>query len=144
VTVVTALDFRDNVFTAFDTFWADRTTIAAPNVVFNPAEIPDTDTAWVRLFILGEVEGQERLSNSVDPHHFSRTGTFTVEIYVREGSDLDEAYTLAEAVIEFLEKPDVADSAFRDISPPQEFGADGTWFQVSVSCSWVYWTDRAA
>ncbi len=144
MSTVTAKDFRDNLFTAFDTFWADRTQIAPPNVHFDPDLIPPGDTAWVRLFILGDSEGQSRFSNSVDPHHFSRAGTFTIEVYVRQEGDTDEAYTLAEAAIQFLEKPGVADSFFTQISSPVEFGPDGTWFQVSVSCSWLYWTDRAA
>ncbi len=141
---VTPLAFRDSLFTAFAAFWADRTQIAAPNVAFDPSEIPADETAWVRLYILGNTEGQARLSGSVNPDHFSRSGIFTVEVYVREGGDLNEAYTLAEAVIEFLESPGVPASNFRNISPPQEFGPDGTWFQVTVSAAFVYWTDRAA
>ena len=141
---VTALEFRTALFTAFDTFWADRTQIAPPNVPFDPDKIPEGDTAWVRLYILGAEGGQERLSQSVDPHHFSRSGIFTVEVYAREGADTDEAYELAEAAIEFLENPGVDASAVSNISSPRELGRDGAWFQVSVSASWVYWTDRAA
>jgi hypothetical protein len=141
---VTALEFRDRLFTAFDTFWAGRTLIAAPNVDFDPSKLPDDATAWVRLYILGSTEGQGRSSNSVSRNHWNRSGAFTIEVYVRQGGDLDEAYTLAEAAMEFLEKPDVADAWFTQITPPQEFGPDGAWFQVTVAASWVYWTDRAA
>jgi hypothetical protein len=141
---VTALDFRSSVFTAFAAFWADRTQIAAPNTNFDPAAIPENETAWVRLYILGNAQGQTRLSRSVNPDHFARSGIFTIEVYVREGRDLDEAYTLAEAAMEFLESPGVAAANFSNISPPQEFGPDGTWFQVTISAAFVYWTDRAA
>jgi hypothetical protein len=142
---VTALQFRDSLFNAFAAFWAGRTQIAAPNVDFDPDKLPAGETAWVRLFILGDPEGgQVRLSSSVQPDHFQRSGTSTVEVYVRQGGDLDEAYTLAEAVMEFLESPGVAAAKFSTLSQPQEFGPDGTWFQVSVSASWLYWTDRAA
>lgn len=144
MSTVTALEFRNRVLTAFDTFWADRTQIAPPNVEFDPDQIPTGETAWVRLFILGSDEGQDRYSNSVARNHFRRAGRFTVEVYVREGADTDEAYALAEAAIEFLESPGIDDSMFSEITPPQEFGRDGAWFQVAVSCTWVYWTDRAA
>ncbi len=141
---VTPLAFRDSIFTAFSAFWAGRTQIAAPNVAFDPAEIPEDETAWVRLYILGDVQGQSRLSRSVNPDHFARSGIFTIEVYVREDGDLDEAYTLADAALEFLESPGVAASNFSNVSTPQEFGPDGTWFQVTVSAAFVYWTDRAA
>jgi hypothetical protein len=141
---VTPLAFRDSLFTAFATFWAGRTQIAAPNVDFDPAEIPENETAWVRLYILGAVDGQSRLSRSVNPDHFARSGIFTIEVYVRQGGDLDEAYALADAAMEFLESPGVAAANFSNLSPPQEFGPDGTWFQVVVSSAFVYWTDRAA
>ncbi len=141
---VTALQFRDTLFTAFDTFWAKRTQIAPPNVPFNPDTLPEGEKAWVRLYILGDGDGQVRYSNSVARNHFQRAGLFTVEVYVREGVDLDEAYTLAEAVQEFLAKPGVADSFFTNVSQPQEIGPVGAWFQVSVTAAWLYWTDRAA
>ncbi len=141
---VTPLGFRNALFTAFDAFWADRTQIAVPNVDFDPDKIPSTDTAWVRLFILGDAAGQQRLSGSVEPQHFGRTGIFTIEIYVRQNADLDEAYALADDALSFLEGNGVADMKFSNLSSPQELGTDGTWFQLSVSAAWVYWTDRAA
>lgn len=141
---VTALDFRNTLFTAFDTFWAKRTQIAPPNVAFNPDTLPTGETAWVRLYILGDATGQVRFSRSVTPHHFQRSGLFTVEVYVREGTDLDQAYALAEAAQEFLAKPGVANSNFFNVSQPQEIGPIGAWFQVSVTAAWLYWTDRAA
>jgi hypothetical protein len=78
VSEVTALQFRDTLFTAFDTFWAKRTQIAPPNVTFNPDTLPDGETAWVRLYILGDAAGQTRYSNSVARNHFQRSGLFTV------------------------------------------------------------------
>lgn len=145
MSTVTALDFRNRLFTAFETFWAERTVIAVPNVAFDAeCDVPAGDTAFVRLYILGDANGQVRNSNSVDRNHWSRPGKFTVEVYVRQGGDLDEAYALAEAAIEFLESPGVADAWLTQITPPQEIGPDGTWFLVTVGASFVYWTDRAA
>ena len=141
---VTALDFRNSLFAAFETFWAGRTELATPNNDWDPANLSSNDDAWVRLYILGDPTGQTRYSNSVARDHFQRSGTFTVEIYVRQNKDVDLAYQLAEAVQEFLAKPGVADSSFSDVSAPVENGPDGTWFQVVVSASWLYWTDRAA
>ncbi len=142
---VTALSFRDSLFNAFNTFWAGRTEIASPNRDFDPDELPESEEAYVRLFILGNPEGQTRLSNSVARAHFSEAGLFTAQVYVREGTDLDLAYQLGQAVVDFLSKPGVADSNFSNVSPPQEFGLTGDgWFQVVVSAAWLYWTDRAA
>lgn len=141
---VTALDFRNTLFTAFETYWAGRTEIQVPNVDFDPETLPDTEEAYVRLFILGDEDGQTRLSNSIDRAHFQNAGIFTIEVYVRKGIDLDLGYQLAQAAIDFLQKPGVADSNFTNISPPRELGPTGAWFLVSVSASWLYWTDRAA
>ena len=142
---VTALAFRDSLFNAFNTFWAGRTEIAAPNVDFDPDELPESDEAYVRLFIQGDLVGQTRLSNSIARAHFSEEGLFTIEVYVREGTDLDLAYQLGQAAQDFLSKPGVADSNFSNVSPPREIGLTGDgWFQVVVSAAWLYWTDRAA
>lgn len=142
---VSPLAFRNSLFVAFEAFWAGRTEIAVPNREdFDPATLPAGDTAYVRLFILGDGEGQTRLSNSVARNHYSNEGTFTVSVMVRQGGDLDEAYTLATAVGLFLENPGVADSFFRNLGPPIEVGPDGSWFEVDVSARWLYWTDRAA
>ncbi len=137
---VTSLAFRDNVLTAFDTAWADETEIAAPNVDFKL----DGKDEWVRLYILGNTYGQERFSSSVSTNFWRRTGILTIEIFVRQNTDLDRAYVLAEKAILWLENPGVADSIFNTRSAPVEIGTDGTWFQVTVTADWQYFTDRAA
>lgn len=145
---ITALDFRNALFTAFDAFWADRTQIAAPNVHFDPAAVPADETAWVRLYLLGDDEGQTRLSGSIARSVFSESGRLTFEVYVRENADLDQAYTLAQDFLDWISAGSnmaaVPGAVFRECSPPQEVGPDGVWFQVSVTCSWFYLTDRAA
>ena len=141
---VTPAAFRDAVFTAFDTFWAKRTQGDFPNVDFDPDELPEGETAWVRLFFLGRSEGETRFSHSVARNHFQEEGVLTIEVHVRQGEDTDQAYALALAAQQFMRKPGVANSHFFNVSTPEEIGPDGTWFQVNVSASWLYWTDEAA
>lgn len=136
---VTAGAFRDSVFNAFDTAWADETEIAAPNKQF----ITDGKAEFVRLYLLGNAEGQ-RLSNSVLTNFWIRSGIMTIQIYVRQDTDTDRAYVLAEKALLWLENPGVAQAIFTSRSAPVETGSDGTWFLVTVSADFQYFTDRAA
>lgn len=138
---VTALEFRNTVLTAFDTFWADRTQISVPNVPFDTEAVGDE---WVRVTLLGTAEGQTKLSSSVTPTHFTREGTITIGSYVRTDLDTDLAYTRADSVLQWLENPGVANAVFTGLSSPIENGLDGAWWVVSVSANWLYITDRAA
>lgn len=143
---VTPLDFSNALRTAFNTFWAARTPIAWPNKDFDPArEVgDDADAAWVRFASVGDTDGNQRYSGSVDRAHFSRSGIATIEVYVRQQQTTDLAYTLANAALQFFEKPGVANALFGNISSPVEIGNDGTWFQLTVSANWTYFTDRAS
>lgn len=144
---VSPLQFQNDFLSAFTTFWAARTPIAYPNVNFDPAEAVGSamDAAWVRVYLLGEVDpGQVRYSNSVQSDHFGRTLVVTFEVYVRQNTSLDQSYTLIDAVLEFLQKPDVPNMIITNTSSPVEIGPDGTWFQVTVSAGLLYYTDRPA
>lgn len=144
---VTPTIFRDAVFAAFDTFWADRTPVAYPNLEFDPDSAfptPGADDAWARLFLLGSADGMERYSSSVLSNHWSRSGVLTLEAYGRQGGSTDRVYELADAFMQWLENPGVANTVFSEITQPQEVGPDGTWFQVVVTANWLYFTDRAA
>lgn len=142
---VTATGFRDALFTAFDEFWADRTPVAWPNKPFDPQALGEDDAdAYVRPFILGDPDGQTRLSNSVARDHFIRAGQFTIELYSRMGQSTDRVYELAEAVLAWLANPGVTETIFSQISSPQEIGALGSWYQVNITANWRYFTDLAA
>ena len=137
---VTAVAFRDSVFAAFDAFWLDRTSVEWQGKPFDPGTL----ASYASVHLQGTPGGQTRYSNSVDPHHFSRAGTFTVTCSVRQDRSTDTVYALAEAATQFMEKPSIADAVFSNVSPPVELGPDGTWFKVSVSSDYLYFTDRAA
>lgn len=134
------------MFGAFDTFWADRTPIAWPNQPFDPESIGEAEgAAWVRPFLLGDVDGQRQLTRSTNPQHFERRGIFTLSIYVRQGSvqTTDQAYALGEAALQFVELPNVPNALFTD-QGLVEVGPDGTWWQLDASMRYRYFTDRPA
>lgn len=142
-------EFQDAVNGSFTTYWAARTPIAYANKTFDPAEEvgDEDDAAWVRLALVGSDDGgQQRFSNSVDRNHFSRNGRVVVEIYVRQGTSNQRAYTLAEDVLTWMENPvpGVANTVLSNLTAPVEIGSDGTWYQVTVTADWVYYTDKAA
>ncbi len=142
---VSPLAIQNALLESFTTFWAARTPIAYPNSNFDPAALlgDDLEAAWVRVYLLGDVEpGQVRYSNSVASDHFSRSMTITFEVYVRQNTSMDQPYTLIDNVLEYLQKPDVPNAIFTNISSPVEIGPDGVWFQVTVSADLLYYTDR--
>ncbi len=139
---ITPLLLRNSILTAFDTFWAQRTPIAVPNVAFDPDKV-DGD-AWARVTITGRPEGEARHSHSVARTALSREGDLTIQVSVRSGTDLDLAYALTDAVIEWMGKPSLATAYFTKVGTPIELGDTGAWFQVSVSATWLYFTDKAA
>lgn len=143
---VTPRQFTDDLLTSFTTFWAGRTPLAYPNVDFDPAsEVgDDPSAAWVRIFIQGADPGVQRFSNSVQNDHYARAGRVVYEIYVRQAASTDLAYDLADAILEWFQKPEVPNALFLNFSDPVEIGPDGTWFQVTLSADWVYFTDRPA
>lgn len=139
--------FAASVFTAFDNVWQKRTPVDFPNAErdFDPDQLPnDATAAWARVFLLGDVDGEDKLAGNVNPRLYRERGRITIEIYTRVGFDTDRAYELAEIALSFLRANAVAETVFSDVSAPQEFGDDGTWYQVAVGAAWVYWTDRAA
>lgn len=138
----TALEMRDELMTAFATYWAGRTPVAAQNVDFKPEGV--TGDAYVRVWLRGRSEGQTRYSFSVQRNLFRRQGRLGFEVYVRENTDLDVAYGYAEDILKFLEKPGLAHLVVGFLSSPAEMGTDGAWFQVAVGAQWFYFTDRTA
>lgn len=152
---VTPKAFRDDMLGAFKAFWDglhSDVPVAYQNVAFDSDEETrlSPSNSWVRVSFLGDsgqdTEGQVRYSNSVQRNHWSRTGRIFFEIYVREldESGTDFAYDLASDVLLWLENPKSAFAVISEISAPVELGPDGTWFQMSVSADWLYFTDRAA
>lgn len=148
---VTPRDFSDDVWGQFQAYWdtAQPTLseyVAYPNRAFDPEEIGESDTqAWVRAVIVGNQEGgMVRYSNSVDRNHWQRNGRITFEVYVREQTSSDLAYELIDDIMFWMENPGTEFAIFSNISAPVEIGPDGTWFQVSISADWRYFTDRAA
>lgn len=62
---------------------------------------------------------------------------------MRGNTATDLAYQLADAVKQFMESPRaVPNTLLRDIDEPRPVGPDGTWWQVNLTCSFVYFTDR--
>lgn len=133
--------FRDNLFAAFATFWAGRTPVAYPNVQFRPETV--AGDAWVELQLVGDDAGRTEIGSSEAGQPASFSGTLGISIYVRMGQGTDLAYDLAEAAVAFMEAPrNVPNTLLRDISAPQEIGPDGVWWQVNVTCTFVYFSDR--
>lgn len=138
----TPTTFRDSVFAAFDTFWAARTPVAWPNDQFDPESLPlADDTAWARLSLLGSAEPETNHGSGI----FRRTGTVTVEIYVRARTATDKLYELSDAALEFIERAagsSVKDGFLRG-GRLVEIGPDGTWYQANVVGDYLYFTERA-
>lgn len=138
----TPLSFRDNLFTAFNTFWAARTPLAWPNETFDPGEVfstpADTD-AWTSVTILGDPDSETRRGVQA----FERAGSVTLMIHVRVGTLTDKLYTLTDAALEFFElhRPDVKDAI---LGAPRsvELGPDGTWSIMEVTAPYRYFTNR--
>ena len=139
---LTFLQARDESFNGFAAAWNGLTPIAAPNRVFNPEKV--SGPSYTRLAFSSDLGGQQRLSTSVDRNHFIRSGTMEVGCYVKIGKDLDLAYTNCEVVMRWFEKPSLSTIMFFDLTPPQDFGEAGGWYQVAVAAQWRYLTDRAA
>lgn len=141
---IAPVDFRDNLFSAFSTFWAGRTPVAYPNKTFKPEEV--AGDLWVELTIAGGNPGQQSIGDSVNSgKNFQRTGTFGVLIYQRQNTGTRAAYEAADAVKQFMESPramGVPNTVFTSISEPQEVGPDGVWWQLNQTCTFVYFTDR--
>jgi len=141
-TNITDLDFRNALFTSFAAAWADATPIATQNDTFDPAKV--SGDAFVRLVLTGQAEGETALSSSVARDHVQREGTLTVQVYVREGTDMDQTFTLLEAVKAWAKHPGAAETLLRSIGTPVPIGSDGAWFQTDLSMTWLYWSSRAA
>lgn len=147
---VTPRAARDDLIGAFKTYWDasafSSVPLAYPNLPFDPEDAGEAnDAAWVRIFIVGDLDaGQTRLSNSVARNHWIRSGTITFEVYVREGAATDRVYGLVDAIALWMEDPGLSFVFLNNMSAPVEIGPDGTWFQVSISADWRYFTDRAA
>ena len=143
---VSPVDFYDSALDAFSTFWAGRTPVSYPNKTFSPEEEVGDDPggAWCRIFIAGDPLGQTQYSNSVRTDHFIRTGQIVIESYVRQQAGAQSAYVLADAALLFFQQQSIPDATLSNISSPLEVGSDGVWYQISVSATWRYFTDRAA
>ncbi len=136
--IISDVQFRDNVFTAFTTFWAGRSTIAWPNVEFDPETVDE----YIELQLIGDPAGQTPVGTSTFQQTKRRVGTVAFSIYVRENTSLDTAYARSEAVKEFLENPRaISNTTFTGIGQ-QEVGPDGVFFQVNVTAAYAYYTDR--
>lgn len=141
---ITPLQFSDNVKGAFRTFWAaagfDVTRVAWPGVAFDPKGLDE----WVALVINHTPQGRQSIGSSVNVGgSFSQQGVIAIEIYTRQGRSLDRAYVIADSAILFLEQPRaIPNTRTFDLSGPLEIGPDGTWEQVNVTASFVYYTDR--
>ncbi len=137
--VITDSDFRDNVFTAFEAFWASRSTIAWPNVEFNPEDLDE----YIEVQLIGDPEGQLPVGTSIAQQTKRRRGTVAFSIYVRENTSLDTAYARSNAVKDFLSTTRaISNTNFTGIGQ-QEVGPDGVFFQVNVTASYAYYTDRS-
>lgn len=138
----TPTTFRDSVFAALDTFWADRTPISWPNKKFDPPELGlDKADAWIRVDLIGSADGEENRGSGI----FQRGGTLTLQVYVRAQTSTDLLYQLVNAGMEFCERAagaSVKDGFLRS-ARYVEIGPDGVWFQANVVCDYVYFTERA-
>jgi len=140
---LTPKGFRDALFTAFDSYWADRTPVAWPNKPFDPDSVgEDNDAAYVSPVLQGLPEGQRPIGAS---GYFERRGLVIVNIYTRTGTGTDKSAELSDDVLEFFEDPapDVAEAVFNRLGV-QEFPPGEAWQQVSVTASYLYFTDRGA
>jgi hypothetical protein len=139
---ITPIDIQDEIMDGFATFWAARSQIGSPNEPFERAKVPADDDAYVEWTMIGNVDGEQRYSHSVERNHFSRNGiiTFTANVRLRLG--LDPALSLLDAVGNFLETYHLANAIFTNLGTPIPLGDDGAWHQVSLSANWLYFTDR--
>ncbi len=137
--VITDADFQDNVFTAFEAFWASRSTIAWPNVEFDPEVLAE----YIEVQIVGDADGQIPVGPSTLQQTKRRTGLLAFSIFVRENTSLATAYARSEAVKGFLESTRaISNTNFTGIGQ-QEVGPDGVFFQVNVTATYAYYTDRS-
>lgn len=125
---------REELFTAFGTFWAGRTPIAWQNVPFDPSDLTDSekDDGWVRVTLLHAGGDIAALGTTF----FRRTGQIIVQCFAEVGRGMDHAYTLAEAVASFyqthrgnvrIRQPSIVD-----------IGPEGAWYQLNVSGEFSY------
>ena len=138
----TPATFQDSILASFTTLWAGRTPIAHVNLPFDPdtAFSPKTnDDAYVRISFLNDSDGEQNRGSSI----FERRGVVTVQIYARAGQGSDVIQAHVDAVLGFMElnSADVKDGY---INRPRviEIGSNGTWFEIDVTASWVYFTSR--
>lgn len=149
MTILSLKDFGNELYGSFDTYWTQvrpEVPVAYPNRVFDPEDVGIEDSgAWVRLYSLATSDetGNARFGRSSDPAVFYRSGILTVEVYIRVGQSTDLAYDLADDVLAWMEKPDMATVFLTNLTGAQEVGPDGTWFQIATGATWQYFTDRA-
>lgn len=143
---ITPINFRDAVFGAFNTYWANRTVVAWPNLAFDPSSLDKSDTtAYVKPAIVDEPEGQQTRTTSVEPHLKSRSGSLGFELFTRGERSEDQSLELGDDLLAFLDRQHLAIPGLilsrRGMLP---IGFQGVWFQRNVTAAFLYFTDRAS
>lgn len=144
-TTTTITEFRDSLFTLFDTQWTalnPTIPIAWPNYDFatDALGILDTD-AWINVTLAGDPDGDTQFGSC-----FSQVfGTITLQVYVRGQHGLDQFYVLGQDLKDFLIQwyPTLDNGWLRSIRLV-EIGFDGTWFVGNATADYTYFTNRAA
>lgn len=150
--IITPKDFRDNVFSALNTFWADRTPIAWPNLQFDPAAV----SAYLEARLVGNPGGnvgsiertvgaQRDYGSSTFEQTRSRSGLIVLTIYVRQGpiDTTGQLYDLVDAALSFLNHPRLIPETIIGKVGATETGPDGTFFVATVTGEYTYFTDEA-
>lgn len=138
MSVYTPASFESAILTAFDGIWQKFTPVAYPNEPFDPTGL----TKWARFSIQGD-GASERIGGSNSTELFIRSGLITIQCFAKEKKSTDDLNTMIDLALSFLEVQKIAGVLFSDVSPPQEIGPDGPWFQVAVTARWRYFTKRA-
>lgn len=132
----TPAQFRDEVRTAFATFWTGKgeslDAIGWNNLSFDPSNLDE----YIFLNLAHASGTIASLGTGVDTQ-IRRTVIFAAQIFVRHNTGQQRADELSELVLEFLESAKLPGIRFRDIGLT-EAGRVNEWFQVNANCSVEY------
>ena len=140
---ITPTAWQTEVMDAFIAYWAPihpDVQIASPNRPFDRSKVPE-DT-FVEWSLIGEAGGQTRYSNSTANNFFSRIGTMTWTANVKVQLKVELALDLINDIGLFYETVLLEDGYFTGVGTQVPLGDDGSWYQVSLSANWIYFTDR--
>ena len=128
---------NDEILAFFKTAWDTTGLLALYENVAGTK--PPTQAAWARVTVRHGPGGQTALTGSLGTNRFDRTGLVTVQIFIPNGQGLSQGYSLGKVVTDAFEGKSTASAVwFRNVTPPNEIGASGEWFQLNVTIGFEY------